>query len=153
MALVYFSLGSNLGKKEASIKLALIEIKKQIGFMKACSAFYTSEPWGFKSSNTFLNACAIFETNLGPRACLSTIKDIERRLGRTESPSEGYTDRVIDIDILFYDQLIFQERNLTIPHPLLHKRLFVLNPLSEIAPNLIHPVLNKTIVSLLKEIN
>lgn len=153
MALVYFSLGSNLGKKEASIKLALLEIKKQIGLIKACSAFYISEPWGFKSKNTFLNVCAIIETNLDPHTCLYIIKNIERYLGRTENPSNGYTDRIIDIDILFYDQEIIQEENLIIPHPLLHKRLFVLNPLSEIAPNLIHPVFNKTIASLIKEFN
>lgn len=152
MALVYLCLGSNLGHKEEFLRLALKEIEKQIGLIKACSAFYSSEPWGFESENTFLNACVALETCLDPQTCLYTIKNIEIKLGRIKSPLEGYKDRVIDIDILFYDKLIIQEKHLTIPHPLLHKRKFVLNPLSEIAPEFIHPVINKTIKTLLEEL-
>lgn len=153
MALVYLCLGSNLGLKIASIKLALLKIEKQIGLIKACSAFYDSKPWGFESKNSFINVCVAIETSLSPQSCLYTIKNIEVKMGRTKSVSEGYEDRVIDIDILFYDQLIIQEENLTIPHPLLHQRQFVLNPLSEIAPKLVHPVFNKTIETLFKEIS
>jgi 2-amino-4-hydroxy-6-hydroxymethyldihydropteridine diphosphokinase len=153
MALIYLGLGSNLGQKEEFINQAFIEIEKQIGFIKARSAFFSSEPWGFISSNNFLNACIAVETTLTPQRCLITIKEIERRLGRLKIVSEGYKDRVIDIDILFYDQIILHEDHLTIPHPLLHQRLFVLNPLSEIAPNLLHPVFNKTIDALRREIS
>lgn len=153
MALVYLCLGSNLGQKKASIKMALLEIKKQIGPIKACSAFYSSKPWGFESKNSFINVCVAIETCFSPQTCLCTIKNIEFKMGRVASVAEGYKDRVIDIDILFYDQLIIQEENLIIPHPLLHQRQFVLNPLSEIAPKLVHPVFNKTIETLLKEIS
>jgi len=153
MALVYFSLGSNLGRKEDTIRLAVIEIKKQIGLLKALSAFYESEPWGFDSPNSFINACAAVETTLSPQACLECIGKIERNLGRVKNHSKGYLDREIDIDILFYDQKVIQEENLMVPHPLLHQRLFVLNPLTEIAPDLIHPVLNKSMRTLLKMLN
>jgi 2-amino-4-hydroxy-6-hydroxymethyldihydropteridine diphosphokinase len=153
MPVIYLGLGSNLGQKEEILRLAILEIEKQIGHIDALSAFYESAPWGFESSNSFINACVAVETTLCPHACLHAIAAIERRLGRIKKASEGYMDRMIDIDILFYDQLIIQEEQLTIPHPLLHQRLFVLNPLAEIAPKLIHPILNKTIDSLLKEIN
>ncbi|MDD4922380.1 MAG: 2-amino-4-hydroxy-6-hydroxymethyldihydropteridine diphosphokinase [Bacteroidales bacterium] len=153
MAIVYFGLGSNLGQKEDFLRLAISEMEKQIGHIMARSAFFESAPWGFYSPHSFINACVAVETTLNPHECISATKDIERRLGRTEKTSEGYRDRVIDIDILFYDQLVIEEENLTIPHPLLHQRLFVLNPLSEIAPNFIHPLLHKSIEILLKEIS
>ncbi|MDD4922941.1 MAG: 2-amino-4-hydroxy-6-hydroxymethyldihydropteridine diphosphokinase [Bacteroidales bacterium] len=153
MAIVYFGLGSNLGQKENFLRLAILEIEKQIGHIMARSAFFESAPWGFDSPHSFINACVAVETTLNPHECLYATKDIERRLGRAEKTSEGYKDRVIDIDILFYEQLLIEEENLTIPHPLLHQRLFVLNPLAEIAPNLIHPLFHKSIEILLKEIS
>jgi 2-amino-4-hydroxy-6-hydroxymethyldihydropteridine diphosphokinase len=153
MALVYLGLGSNLGQKEKFIRLAISEIEKQIGHIEALSAFYESAPWGFESQNLFMNACVAIETTLSPYECLHAIESIESSFGRIKKASEGYMDRTIDIDILFYDQLILQEENLTIPHPLLHQRLFVLNPLAEIAPKLMHPTFNKSIESLLKQIN
>ena len=153
MALVYLGLGSNLGQKEEFLELAIIEIEKQIGSLVARSAFYESEPWGFDSPNAFINACVAVQTTLSPNECLNSIAGIETSLGRTKRPSEAYTDRVIDIDILFYDQLILQEDQLTIPHPLLHLRKFVLNPLVEIAPKLMHPIFNKSISKLLKDLN
>ena len=153
MALVYLGLGSNLGQKKEFLELAIIEIEKQIGSLVARSAFYESEPWGFDSSNSFINACVAVQTTLNPNECLSTIACIETSLGRTKKLSEAYMDRVIDIDILFYDQLILQEDHLTIPHPLLHLRKFVLNPLVEIAPKLMHPIFNKSISTLLKDLS
>jgi len=153
MALVYLGLGSNLGQKEHNLEVAISEIKKQIGSIVARSVFYESAPWGFESSNSFINACVSVETALSPPECLRTILKIEKRLGRSKKPSESYMDRTIDIDILFYDQILFREENLIIPHPLLHQRLFVLNPLSEIAPDFIHPLFKKTVKSLLKEIS
>jgi len=153
MALVFLGLGSNLGQKEEFLELAIAEIKKQIGPIVARSAFYNSAPWGFESPNSFINACVAVETTFDPQSCLSLVASIERHLGRTGKSTGGYTDRVIDIDILFYDQVIIQEENLIIPHPLLHLRKFVLMPLVEIAPKLKHPLLQKDIESLLKEIN
>ncbi|MFA7044518.1 MAG: 2-amino-4-hydroxy-6-hydroxymethyldihydropteridine diphosphokinase, partial [Bacteroidales bacterium] len=123
------------------------------GHIVARSAFCESAPWEFESSFSFLNACVAVETTLNPQECLLAITDIEKRLGRSKKLTKGYADRVIDVDILFYDQMILQEEGLTIPHPLLHQRLFVLNPLSEIAPDFIHPLFKKTIKNLLKEIS
>lgn len=153
MALVYFGLGSNLGQKKEFIELAVSEIEKQIGSIVALSAFYESAPWGFESPNSFINACAAVETTLSPHACLSVIAAIENQLGRPKNDSEGYKDRVIDIDILYYDQLVIDEEDLKVPHPLLHQRLFVLGPLAQIAPKLMHPLLHKNIETLLEEIN
>lgn len=153
MALVYFGLGSNLGQKEKNLELAITELKKQIGPLVARSAFYHSAPWGFESANSFMNACVAVETTLSPHACLSHIKDVERRMGRLKNATNTYVDRLIDIDILFYDQMILENEDLTVPHPLLHLRQFVLEPLAEIAPHLIHPKLKKEVQSLLKELN
>lgn len=153
MALVYLGLGSNLGQKEEILRLAIVEIEKQIGPISARSAFYISEPWGFDSPNSFVNACIAVNTHLSPQECIHVIADIERDLGRIKTTSVGYKDRRIDIDILFYDQLVIREENLTIPHPMLHQRSFVLNPLSAIAPDLLHPVFNKTVELLLKELS
>ena len=153
MAVVYLGLGSNLGQKEEILRLAISEIEKQIGHIKALSAFYESAPWGFESSNAFVNACAAVETTLRPHECLHTIEAIECGLGRVKKTSGEYMDRFIDIDILFYDQLVIEDKKLTIPHPLLHQRLFVLHPLAEIAPKFMHPLLQKTIEYLLKEIS
>ena len=152
MALVYLGLGSNLGRKEEYLELAITEIEKQIGFVVARSAFYEYAPWGFDSPNSFINACVAVETILSPYACLRIIASAEERLGRIKKKTDGYMDRVIDIDILFYDQIVLQEENLTIPHPLMHLRRFVLEPLVEIAPTLIHPVFHKNIEALLKEL-
>lgn len=153
MSVVFLGLGSNLGQKEKFLLLAISEIEKQMGHVEARSAFFESAPWGFDSPNSFVNACVAVKTDLSPHACLHIIAAIESRLGRIKTISDGYKDRVIDIDILFYDQLVLQEKNLTIPHPLLHQRLFVLHPLAEIAPKFVHPLLDKTIESLLEEIN
>lgn len=153
MALVYLGLGSNLGDKEANLLQAIEQIKKQIGPIVARSVFFVSEPWGFDSENSFLNACVAAETAKIPLECLSLLKDIEKALGRPEKASGGYKDRVIDLDILFYDNLVVDDATLCIPHPLLHKRNFVLEPLAEIAPDLVHPVFGKTIKKLLLELN
>jgi 2-amino-4-hydroxy-6-hydroxymethyldihydropteridine diphosphokinase len=119
----------------------------------ARSVFFISEPWGFESDNRFLNACVAAETTIAPRECLRLIKGIERSLGRPDKAPGSYKDRVIDLDILFYDDLVLDEPELVVPHPLLHQRGFVLEPLAEIAPDLLHPVLHKSIGELLSELN
>lgn len=153
MARIYLGLGSNLGDKEAYLLKAIELINEQIGPIVARSVFFVSEPWGYESENTFLNACVAAETTIDPRQCLRLIKGMERALGRPEKLTGDYQDRVIDLDILFYDDLVLQDADLILPHPLLHLRRFVLEPLAEIAPDLTHPVLKKTIKKLLPELN
>ena len=124
-----------------------------LGKCIAVSRFIETAPWGFKSSNSFLNCAAAFETELQPTELLDTTESIERELGRTvKSQGGNYSDRIIDIDILIYGDEIIETERLTIPHPLMHKRYFVLQPMAEIAPDVVHPVLDKSIILLLKEL-
>ncbi len=153
MARIYLGLGSNLGDKESYLLQAISLIKEQIGPIVARSVFFVSEPWGFESEHRFLNACVAAETTIDPKRCLLLMKGIERALGRPIKASGEYKDRVIDLDILFYDDLVMEESDLIIPHPLLQNRLFVLEPLTEIAPDLIHPVLKKKMKDLLSDLN
>ena len=144
--MLYLGLGSNLGDKQAYLNLAISLITKQIGRIVCQSAYYETEPWGYVSSNTYLNAVIAVETNLMPMDVLDITQDIERELGRKQKSTEGgYADRPIDIDLLLMDDRVMQTERLTLPHPLMHQRLFVMEPLVEIAPTLIHPVLKKTI--------
>lgn len=149
MARVYLGLGSNIGDKKKNITYATTICGSIIGEIKMLSSLYESEPWGFKSSNKFLNAVICIETNETPQRCLEMAKAIEREMGRPQKKGDEYEDRVIDIDILLYDDLIMQSENLTIPHPLMNKRFFVLEPLAEIAPDLTHPIHKCTIKDLL----
>ena len=130
---VYLALGSNMGDRRTMMQRAIDEIGKQIGTVERQSVFYETEPWGFDSPHRFLNACVCCTTVLTPRQLLAATQDIERRLGRTHKSEDGvYHDRVIDIDILLYDDLHIDEPDLKIPHPLMHERDFVMIPLREI---------------------
>ena len=138
--MIYLSLGTNLGNKEENLRLAISEIQKRIGTVVSQSAFIATEPWGFESENSFLNACIGIETNLLPFELLDATQAIERDLGRKEkSKNEVYHDRIIDIDILIYHHAVIRTQRLTIPHAHLSERMFVLEPLDEIAHNLIVP--------------
>lgn len=145
MHTVFLSLGTNLGDKEHNLMSAITEIERRIGPIRAQSAFLHTEPWGFESENSFLNAVVRVETELSPLALLDETQQIERDMGRTQktdvpdgSPTKSsqpiYHDRIIDIDILLYDDLHISTPRLTIPHPLMYKRDFVLIPLQEILP-------------------
>ena len=130
---VFLSLGTNLGDKEHNLHQAISEIQMRIGAIKAQSAFLQTAPWGFESKNSFLNAAVRVETDLSPFAVLRITQDIERHMGRTHKSAGGiYHDRIIDIDILLYDDLHLSTPELTIPHPHINERDFVLIPLSQI---------------------
>lgn len=138
MATLYLSLGTNLGDRQSNLDTALTLIGQRIGTVSAKSSVMETEPWGFESSNFFLNMAVKVSTKLKPMNVLKAAKEIEREMGRTvKSDTDGYQDRIIDIDILLYDDLVMQTPELTIPHPLMQKRRFVMEPLSEIAPDLI----------------
>ena len=146
----YLGLGTNLGDRAANIDRAIALLQQQVGPLVKCSSYISSKPWGFTSDNDFLNAAAIFDTTLNPLQLLRTTQEIERQMGRTaKSANAQYADRIIDIDILLYDTLQLTSPELTIPHPLMAQRDFVLRPLAEIAPRKRHPVLRKTIAQLL----
>ena len=149
MALVYLGLGTNLGEKERNLNDAIISLSQEVGFVIRSSTFYASKPWGFESDNDFLNAVVLVDTALTPFDVLSKTQEIEKSLGRTAKTINSYSDRLIDIDILLYDNLIIDQPTLKIPHPLIAERDFVIIPLSEIAPDLVHPVFGRKIVELL----
>jgi len=147
MALAYLSLGSNLGNRSQNLSQALEFLRQLAGDIVNESASYEYRSWGYDSENLFLNVAVILETGLMPVELLKVIKDIEKKLGR-EKGGEAYMDRPIDIDIIFYDDLVLDMDDLVIPHPLMHQRKFVLEPLCEIAPNIEHAVIGKTVKEL-----
>ena len=153
-ASIYLGLGTNLGNRKQNMETAIENIEKQIGTIIAQSAFYSSEPFGFESDNLFLNSVVEVYTSLLPYELLATTQQIEIEMGRTvKSDTNGYTDRVIDIDILLYNQKVIDNApHLVVPHPEMQKRDFVLKPLTEIAPHFVHPVLNRTISELMEEL-
>lgn len=149
---LYLSLGTNLGNKRENLTRAIELLSLALGKCIAVSQFIETAPWGFDSENGFLNCVAAFETALAPMQLLDMTESIERELGRTQKSNNGhYRDRIIDIDILLYGDNIIVNDRLTIPHPLMHKRDFVLEPLAEIAPDTQHPVLHKSIKQLMEE--
>ena len=130
---VYLGLGSNLGDKVWNLSEAIRLIAERVGQVVRQSSFIETEPWGFQSDNSFLNAVILCETDKTPREVLLLTQQIERDMGRRQkSVSVGYIDRTIDIDILLYDDLAVDEPDLKIPHPLMHQRDFVMRPLEEI---------------------
>ncbi len=138
MNLIYLSLGSNLGRRELHIEEALKLIQSRIGDIELVSRYFESEPWGFSSENRFYNCCVSLRSSLAPLPLLDLLLDIELEMGR-QREGKGYSDRVIDIDMLFYGDIQLDHPRLTLPHPSMGDRRFVLAPLVEIAPLLIHP--------------
>lgn len=152
MTTVYLGLGTNLGNKEANLRTAIYKLQERIGKQVSLSSFYETAPWGFESDHSFLNAAIGLETSLSPIEILHITQEIEKELGRTKKSVNGsYSDRLIDIDILLYDTLVLQTPELTIPHPLMTERDFVMKPLIEIAGNVIHPTRQKTLSELYQE--
>lgn len=149
MKKVFIGLGSNLGDREKKLDEAKIRIEATIGKIIAASSLYQTEPWGFKSENDFLNMVICAETNLIPSGLLGRILMIESQMGRIRCEDQ-FSSREIDIDILLYDNEIINEGSVKIPHPRMPERRFVLVPLCEIGSEIVHPVMNQTIESLLK---
>jgi 2-amino-4-hydroxy-6-hydroxymethyldihydropteridine diphosphokinase len=140
MALIYLSIGTNLGNKSQNLNDAIAELSFKVGNLLKVSGFYETEPWGFESKHRFLNAVVLLDTRLLPLQLLAETQQIERNLGRVSKTEDIYSDRLIDIDILLYDNLIVDLPQLKIPHPLMTERDFVIRPLLQIAPDLVHPV-------------
>lgn len=153
MAIVYLSLGSNLGDRVGYLQQAtsLLNASEKINVV-ATSSFYESEPWLMNSENWFVNAVIQISTNFTPEELLSECQRIENQLGRKRIVTGVYTDRTLDIDILFYDDLIINTERLTIPHRNFCKRAFVLVPMLEIAQDFVHPVYKKTVMELYQEL-
>ncbi len=144
---VYLGLGSNVGDRISFLSKALKELKN-ITSVRRISSVYETEPWGVENQNIFLNLVIEVETNLFPLELLEKIQIIEKKLGRKKG--SHMEPRTVDIDILFYNGWSFENRVITIPHPDIEQRRFVLEPISEIAPLAVHPILGKTMISLLR---
>lgn len=154
MAIVYLSLGSNIGDRVGFIQQAtsLLSSNENINIVST-SSFYESEPWQMDSDNWFVNAVIQISTTLMPETLLAECQKIETFLGRKrQTGSPNYTDRTIDIDIISYDNQVLNTPDLTIPHKYFHKRAFVLVPMLEIAEDFVHPVFGKTVEELFEDI-
>ena len=149
MARVYLGLGSNINDRIGYLKQALDEIEdlKDTKILKS-SSIYETEPWGHKEQNSFLNLVVLIETSLSPLSLIAELKDIEIKCGRIKR--DKWFEREIDIDILFFDDIILKSELLEIPHPQMQNRRFVLVPLNEIEPDFIHPLLNVNMRTLLE---
>jgi 2-amino-4-hydroxy-6-hydroxymethyldihydropteridine diphosphokinase len=147
--LAYLSLGSNLGNREAQLREAEQRLST-LGSAISVSSYYETEPVEFTNQPWFLNAALALETNLTPQDLMHSILQIEREMGRKRRQEKG--PRTIDIDILLFGNQILNSSDVTIPHPAMHQRRFVLEPLAEIAPEARNPLLNKTVRELLAEL-
>ncbi len=148
MNIAYILLGGNMGNREAVIAKAADLIHASCGKILKKSSLYESEPWGFETDNQFINQVILIETAMNAEDLLQNLLNIELLLGRVRNHSATYSSRIIDIDILFFNDEVINNENLKIPHPLLQERRFTMAPLHEIAENLTHPLYNKTIQDL-----
>jgi 2-amino-4-hydroxy-6-hydroxymethyldihydropteridine diphosphokinase len=150
MKIIYLALGTNLADRMDNLQRAVAALPPAVS-VTALSSVYETPPWGYADQPAFLNMALTAETDLEPLALIAFLKKLETDLGREKTFRNG--PRLIDIDILFYDDLRIDEPGLVIPHPRLHERAFVLVPLNDIAPNLIHPELGRAVRDLLKDVD
>jgi len=146
MPTVYLGIGSNLGNRRANCRKALDLMAEAGLIIVRRSSFFETAPWGLEKQPAFINMAAEIETDHKPHELLTVLKHIEKTMGRKQTIR--WAPRIIDLDILLYDRLVINDPDLTLPHPLLHERTFVLDPLAEIAPSVIHPLLCETISTL-----
>jgi 2-amino-4-hydroxy-6-hydroxymethyldihydropteridine diphosphokinase len=146
----YLSLGSNLGKRAANLRAAINRLDA-LGEVTAVSSFYETEPVEVSEQPWFVNAVVKLETDLNPTELLAGLLEIERQMGRRRDRKKG--PRLIDLDIVFYGSSVLEEKGLTVPHPAMHERRFVLEPLGEIAPDVRHPALRQSIRELLEAVS
>jgi 2-amino-4-hydroxy-6-hydroxymethyldihydropteridine diphosphokinase len=144
---VYLGLGSNLGNRQGNLNLACRRISESIGAIVAQSSIYETAAWGLTEQNDFLNQVICIITEYNAPEILTMILAVEQSMGRIREVKWGA--RIIDIDILYYNNAIIKSDNLTIPHPYIQERRFVLTPLAEVAPDFIHPLLHQTNATLL----
>lgn len=147
---VYLILGGNMGKRDEVMFHALRKVDRQIGKIVKQSSIYETAAWGYENQNSFYNCVLAIDTEKSPREVLEKVLSIENQIGRVRSEAK-WQERLIDIDILFYDHEMLEESDLKIPHPLLHKRKFTLVPLNEIAPDFVHPILGQAILEILEQ--
>jgi len=149
MSKVFLGIGTNIGDREHNLREATEKIEEHIGIVLRSSSVYETAPWGFIAENDFLNMVVLVETIHSPSELLKRLLMVESLLGRSRN-AERYSSRTIDIDILLYEDQIIEADGLSIPHPLMHERKFVLEPICELVPDLIHPVLKKSMSVLLE---
>ncbi len=160
MARAVLIIGGNIGEMKPRLRQAQKMINDEAGIVMRCSHTYDTEAWGFKSESRFTNQVLVVDTDLTPEQLLVVVQSIEGRMGRDreqekrlkERSGERYSSRVIDIDILLYDDRVIETSDLVVPHPLLHERTFVLRPLCELMRDKVHPVLGKTMGQLYAEL-
>jgi 2-amino-4-hydroxy-6-hydroxymethyldihydropteridine diphosphokinase len=150
MYTAYIGIGSNLGDRKNNCARAIDLLKQQGVSIKKCSSLRETQPWGLQDQPLFLNMAIEIETDNTPNELLTLVKDIETKIGRQKSFPWG--PRVVDLDILFFNEVVIQSQELTIPHPYMHNRAFVLEPMQEIAPDLVHPVLKKSMRELFRNL-
>jgi 2-amino-4-hydroxy-6-hydroxymethyldihydropteridine diphosphokinase len=152
MNIVFIGLGSNIENKIENIENAYKQIEKHVGDIILKSTYYFSKPFEFQSDNDFVNSVICIQSKLNPIELLLALNKIEKNLGRiNKSVDKIYSDRIIDLDILYFNDIIINSPDLTIPHPHMYNRNFVLEPLNEIAGNFIDPKLNKSVSELYSE--
>lgn len=144
-------MGTNLGNKTLNLNHALSQIEKNIGLIAQKSSIYETKPWGYQSFNNFLNQVVQVETTQSAPEVLRKLLQIEKSMGRNRD-NLGYQDRTIDLDIIFFNEDEVAEQDLIVPHPKMHLRAFILEPMCEIQPNFMHPVFKKSIATLLTEL-
>jgi 2-amino-4-hydroxy-6-hydroxymethyldihydropteridine diphosphokinase len=149
MKIVFLGIGTNLGQRERNLEEAVARIEEFIGPVIDSSSIYETEPWGFDAEDKFLNMAVKVETDLAPSFLLQKTQMIESLMGRVKG-HQRYSSRVIDIDILLYEDIVLDKETLKIPHPLIQERKFVLVPLCDIASEKIHPVLKRSFAELLE---
>ena len=148
MQTAFLLLGSNLGDRAGNLADARSELTRKIGRIDCLSSVYETEPWGMKSARYFYNQCATLSTSMDPFVLMKQIRSIEKDMGKTQS-SSGYADRTIDIDILFFGDMIINERDLIIPHPKIRERRFAMIPILEIYPDFVYPPTGKKLREIL----